>query len=199
MLRLARGSSRTRQQAAGRPPMPYDRPLGQLADGDERDRTHLPGELTAERFGQPATEQRRRNIGVEDDDAHEPARREAYRSARNSAYSSSEANGSSAASWSTDLRGLVPCRRISASVATKSQRECVLGRDCSRQAPPLVAPRSVSHRPLKIAPTPLLPRVLAARFLGRLRGAGPLSISLWSDREPHFIGPAKWPPMLPRA
>ena len=40
--------------------MSYDRPLRQVPDGDERDRSHLPGELTAERFGQPGTEQRRR-------------------------------------------------------------------------------------------------------------------------------------------
>src|SRR4051794_41831032 len=78
------------------------------------------GELTAERFGQPATEQCRRNIGVEDDDAHEPARREGYKSARNSAYSSSEANGSSSPRSSTEPKGRGPRRRISSSVATKS-------------------------------------------------------------------------------
>src|SRR5689334_3137558 len=69
-----------------------------------------------------AAQERGGDVGVDDDGGHaRPARREASRSARKASYSSSDSKGStSAARSSTEVIGLMPWRRPSSSVGTKS-------------------------------------------------------------------------------
>jgi hypothetical protein len=65
-------------------PGPDTGPLGQLTDGHEGDRKRLPRQTGPERAGEPIAQQRGGHVRVQDDDAHSPpARREAYRSAKN--------------------------------------------------------------------------------------------------------------------
>ena len=55
------------------------------------------------------TQERRGDVSVQNDDAHDTAeRRDAYKSVRNSAYSSSDSKGSSSASSLTEESGRTP-------------------------------------------------------------------------------------------
>jgi hypothetical protein len=55
---------------AARAPAPDERPLGQLAEGDEGDGRDLSGEPLGQGLRGPTTQERGGDVGVEDDEAH---------------------------------------------------------------------------------------------------------------------------------
>lgn len=69
----------------GRPSVPQHGPLGELTDGDERDAPGLARQPGSQRISQATAQAGGGDVGIEDDEAHATsARRDAYRSARNS-------------------------------------------------------------------------------------------------------------------
>src|SRR5579875_588127 len=104
---------------AARPPAPQGAPLHQLPDRDEGNGHRVPGQPRPQSVGQAPPQRERGYVGVQDDQAHgRLARREAYRSARNSSSSSSDSHTPGKASSSTEPIGWTPCRRTCSSAGT---------------------------------------------------------------------------------